>query len=150
MSDNKQMQVSRRDILLGAGMIAGLAATGSSFASTAHHHHNPNPNGNIIDSALHCMKTGQACLSHCMTEFKDGNVKMANCASSVQEMLAMCGTLSSMASMESKHLSKVAAACIDVCDACIEECDKHAKKHDTCKECRDACKDCVKEMKKII
>ena len=148
---NNQFSESRRNVLLGASAVAGLSMAGSVIGGESHkHHHAKNPNLSIVDTSLACMKTGQACLSHCMSEFKQGNNKMADCASTVQEMLAMCSVMSQMVGFESTHVKKVASACIDVCDSCIKECDKHATDHESCKVCRDACKDCVKEMKNIV
>ena len=150
---DQEFSTSRRNLLIGATAVAGLSMAGSAMGASGHqhnHNHSPNPYNKLIDLSHDCMKTGQACLSHCMSEFKQGNKKMADCASSVQEMLAMCSAMSSMGASESAHMKKVVMACIDVCDTCVEQCDKHAKDHESCKTCRDACKDCVKEMKNIV
>lgn len=150
MNQNHLFSQGRRNVIIGATAVAGLAASGAALASSGHDHHHANSaNAKLVDASLNCIKTGQACLSHCMSEFKNGNKKMVDCATSVQEMLTMCDTMSQMASFESKHIKKVAQACIDVCESCANECDKHAKDHITCENCRNACKDCIKAMKDI-
>ncbi len=157
MSDHDEFampSLSRRQVLLGASAIAALAA-GSALAEDAphdqhhEHHHAHGEHAALVEAAMKCQAAGQTCLSHCLLEFSRNNGKMAACASAVQEMLPMCHAISVLASLNSAHLKKVAAACIDICDKCAAECDKHASEHDTCRACRDACKDCIKEMQKV-
>lgn len=149
MNQDPDFSNSRRKLLAGAGATLAMAATAPTMAAGGHHHHHDSLDNGVVEASLHCLKTGQACLNHCMGEFKAGNAEMADCAASVQEMLAMCATMSQMASLESRHVKKVADACIAVCDDCIEACNRHAKKHQVCKDCAQACKDCIKEMKKV-
>ncbi len=160
MSENKKisieksfsnMSMSRRKVLLGAAAVAATATTGSSaaFAGMEHDHHSGNRHDAVIDSALDCIKTGQACIEHCIGLFKTGDTSVAECADTVQEMLAMCTALTQMASYNSKQLPQVARICREVCLSCEKECRKHEDKHAQCKACAESCETCAKECKKI-
>ena len=78
MDDKNTFSQHRRDILLGLGAtaVAGLTASGAAVSSTDHHHHGGSHNS-LVDASLQCLKTGQACLNHCLSEFKNGNSEMA-------------------------------------------------------------------------
>lgn len=150
---------SRRSLLLGAAAAAtAVVASKSAIAADnghAHHkHHNHGAMGQanqeIIDTAMHCIKTGEACLDHCIMLIKDGDTEMAKCLETVTEMLPMCTALSKLATYQSKHLVALAKVCIDVCKDCKKECDKHKDKHDTCKACAESCDECIKACEKIV
>jgi len=146
------MTMSRRKILLGAAAIAATATAGSSSVlamENDHSHHSSNKYDAVIDSALSCIKTGQSCIDHCIGLFKTGDTSVAECADTVQEMLAMCTALSQMAAYNSKQLAEVAGICRKVCLHCEDECRKHEDKHAQCKACADSCKTCAKECEKI-
>ena len=146
---------SRRNILLGATAVATAAGLGlSSNAHAEMDHHNmhaiPAERQKVIDASLHCVKAGQACIQHCIDMFKMKDTSMAECADSVQEMLATCTALSQLASYDSRHLKDFAKVCINVCEDCKESCDKHADKHAACKACSESCDDCIKACKAYI
>jgi Cys-rich four helix bundle protein (predicted Tat secretion target) len=140
-------EFTRRDLLKGA--IAVSAATMISGTAQASNHHQSNPNAGLVDTALDCVKKGQACLDHCIKLFKKGDTSVADCADKVTEMLAMCTALSQMASYQSKHLAKFAKVCAAVCRDCKKACDEHAKKHAACKACAESCEKCIKACEKI-
>ena len=143
-------EFTRRDLLKGAVVASATMATGTVFGSSGHDHMNhKNPNSGLVDTALDCMKTGQACLDHCIDLFKQGDTSVADCADKVTEMLAMCNALSQMASYKSKHLAKLAKVCAAVCKDCKKACEEHAKKHKACKDCAASCDDCIKACEKI-
>lgn len=145
-------EFSRRDLLKGAVVASATMASSTVFGSSDHDHgsmHHNNSNTDLVDTALDCMKTGQACLDHCIDLFKQGNTSVADCADKVTEMLAMCNALSQMASYQSKHLAQVAKVCAAVCKDCKKACDKHADKHQACKACAESCEDCIKACEKI-
>ena len=145
-------EFTRRDLLKGAVVASAAMATGASntvFGSSYDHMHHSNSNTAVVDTALDCIKTGQACLDHCFQLFKQGDNSVADCADKVTEMLAMCNALSQMASYQSKHLASVAKVCAAVCKDCKKACEKHAKKHEACKACAKSCEDCIKECEKI-
>lgn len=142
-------EFTRRDLLKGAVAIsAATMISGVAQASSGHHHH-ANPNAAVVDTALDCIKTGQACLEHCFDLFKQGDISVADCADTVTDMLAMCTALTQMASSQSKHLAGVAKVCAAVCKDCKKACEKHADKHAACKACAESCEDCIKACEKI-
>lgn len=140
-------------MLLGAAAVAATLATESAFSATEHNHsehnHESNANADIINAALHCLKTGQACNDHCIELVKSGDTTIAGCMDALTESLAMCAALSQMASAKSSHLPALAKVCISVCEDCEKECRKHEKKHAICKECADSCVECIKACKNI-
>ncbi len=145
-------EFTRRDLLKGAVVATAAMATGASssvMGSSHEHMHHGNPNTGLVDTALDCVKTGQACLDHCIDLFKMGDTSVADCADKVTEMLAMCNALSQMASYQSKHLAAVAKVCAAVCKDCKKACDKHADKHEACKACAESCEECIKACEKI-
>jgi len=146
--------MNRRKVLLSTAAVAAAAVVGSNTTlagdHSAHSHGATNVNEAIIDSALNCMKTGQACIDHCIELFKSGDTSVANCADNVQEMLAMCHALSQMASYNSTLLGELANICRKACLTCEKECKKHAAKHTACKACAESCERCAEACKKII
>lgn len=142
-------EFTRRDLLKGAVVASAALASNTVLGSSNDHMHHGNPNSDLVDISLDCVKSGQACLDHCIELFKMGDNSVANCADKVTEMLAMCTALSQMASYQSKHLAKFAKVCAAVCKDCKKACDEHADKHKACKDCSDSCKDCIKACEKI-
>lgn len=79
---------------------------------------------------------------------------MANCNAKVQEMLALGKAVVTLASYNSKHLKKLAAATADACAECQKACNEHKKHfamgmHLACKDCVEACERCEKECRAI-
>ena len=145
--------ISRRDVIRGSiAATAALAAgsMGSAMAASGHQHmHHGSKNQHLINTAMDCIKDGNACLDHCMQSFKTGDTTLAECAESVNKMLAMCTAVSQMASYNAENLGELAKVCMKECEACKAECDKHASKHEICKMCADSCKACAKACKSV-
>ena len=145
---------NRRDLIKNAVVAstvvgATLSAKSSLASESKHHHHAENKNQTAIDAALHCVKSGQLCMDHCIELFKNGDTSVAKCADTVNEMLAMCTALSQMAAYRSSHLKDFAKVCAAVCEDCKKECEKHSDKHVECKDCADSCGDCIDACKNI-
>lgn len=100
-------------------------------------------NAKLIETASDCVKTGQACIAHCLQSFAAGDTSLAACAKSVDQMLSVCATLQKLASLGSPNLPAMAKVALAVCEDCEKECRKHADHHATCKACADACKACA-------
>lgn len=151
--------ISRRNLLKSAiatgATSAAIAATLTTKTANAgdkdhsHHKHHANKNKKVIETALTCLKDGQACLDHCFVLLKDGDNEMARCAETVTEMLVMCDGLSKMASYRSPHLKDFAKVCAAVCKDCQDECKKHSDKHAECKACEESCADCIEACDNI-
>jgi len=147
--------MERREVLKTVGAAMAAAIAGSALAAEQEHHHDhgampmANPYSSLIASTSDCLKTGEACLAHCLVLLGEGDKEMAACAQSVNGMLAVCGTLGRLAGQNSKHTAALAKVTADVCAECEKECRKHEKKHAECKACADACATCLKECKKL-
>jgi len=143
--------MTRREMLMGAGAVLAAAGTPNVFAMDANHDHSmhTSKHKSLIEATLHCIRDGDACLDHCLGFFRQGDTAMADCATSVTHMLAMCSSMQKMASYNSKYAAELASVCLKVCKDCEKECNKHAKKHAVCAACARSCKECIKECKRI-
>ncbi len=172
MSDREQMipvteeaktpdGFSRRDVLFGAGAVASLAVTRAAFAadekSSDHEHHEHHYTTGVankkhpalVTAAYDCIAKGEACLSHCLETFRAGDTTMAECASSVEQMLPVCAAIAHLATRDSKHLAALARACIGLCEDCEKACREHAEHQAECKAAADACAKLVEEAKRV-
>ncbi len=148
--------ISRRSALQGLGALAAVAATGlgsGALASKGHQHHGHGISDKrkaLIDDAMHCNKTGELCVQHCFEMFKAGDTTLAECAESVNIMMAACDALIQMALYNSEHLKAQAKVCIGALSSCEEQCRKHEEDHPQCKDCGDACVACVESCEAIL
>ncbi len=140
--------LNRRNVLASAGALAVAASTNNFLTSTAQAESNKSKG--VIDAALDCIKTGEACIEHCMALFKKGDTGTAGCADLVIESVAMCKALISLASYKSKHLEAFCEVCAKICSDCEKECRRHENHHEECKACADSCKACVEACKALI
>ncbi len=142
--------MNRRDLL-------GVTIGGAALALTAnkvlaadehegHREHMAHPM--LAEAARHCVETGDACLSHCLALFVDGDTSVAKCAKSVYQMSAVCQSLARLASANSDYLPAFAKLARDICLDCEKECRKHEKEHEPCKACAESCAACAEECKK--
>jgi Cys-rich four helix bundle protein (predicted Tat secretion target) len=104
----------------------------------------------LVDAALDCVKTGQACLDHCLRVLKTGDTSLADCAVAVDELAATCLALSRLAALDSQHLPAFASVASKICAACEAECRKHAEHHAACATCAESCRECIAECKKVM
>jgi Cys-rich four helix bundle protein (predicted Tat secretion target) len=135
-------------------LAAAAAAATPAPAKTAtpdhsHHAHGGGKNKALIDSSAACVTTGEACLAHCLVLLGQGEKEMAACATSVNQLLAVCGALHRLAAQGASQLVAFAKVAASVCEECEKECRKHEKKHAECKACGDACADCAKNCKAL-
>jgi Cys-rich four helix bundle protein (predicted Tat secretion target) len=101
-------------------------------------------------STADCVEKGDACLQHCIASLSTGDTMMAECAAAVNQMLAVCRGMGTLAVSNSKHLKAAAQLCVDVCTDCAAACEPHVGHHDTCKACHEACKRSIAEGKKLL
>jgi Cys-rich four helix bundle protein (predicted Tat secretion target) len=81
-----------------------------------------------------------------MMAMKD--TSMAGCADTAYQLVAACGALQSLASVNSTHTPALAKAVADVCTSCQKECEKFPDVAE-CKACGDACQTCAAECHKV-
>lgn len=148
--------MQRREVLKTVAGAVAVAMTSSVMASGENHehHHDHGVTGGkgyagLIDSSIDCLKTGEACLAHCMVLLAQGDKEMASCAQSVSELLATCNALMKLASQGSKFTPALAKVTADVCASCETQCRKYENKHAECKACADACAACLKECEAL-
>jgi Cys-rich four helix bundle protein (predicted Tat secretion target) len=149
--------MNRREMLFGSAAIAAaVASSGKAFAETMdmshmHHHHHPSArNQALLDAATDCIQRGEICMAHCLRLMATGDTETAECAISVNQMLAVCEALQKLSAAESKYLASQAKVALELCEACAKECKKHADKHEECKACGESCEACAKECKKLV
>ena len=79
-----------------------------------------------------------------------GDTMMAECAAAVNDMLAVCRGMGTLANSGSKHLKAAAQLCHDICTDCAAACEPHVGHHDTCKACHEACLKSIEASKKLV
>jgi Cys-rich four helix bundle protein (predicted Tat secretion target) len=128
------------------GTITPTFANAEDHAKHAAHgqHHD------LVNLALHCVAWGQQCQKHIMSLFASGDTSLAQCSVRVQDMVAVCNALASLAAAESDYLKPLAKVCIEVCESCEKECRKHESQHAICKETADSCMQVVTACKKLV
>ncbi|MGV4689180.1 four-helix bundle copper-binding protein [Burkholderia pseudomallei] len=142
--------MDRRDALFGTGLLAlsalatmeRVSAQESSPAETSHLHHGGRYSV-LANAAGECVSTGQVCESHCIGLLGKGNQDLAACASSVSQMLSICGALQQLSNQNSRYLPALAKVALDACHDCEAECKKHADRHAPCKACMESCRACA-------
>jgi Cys-rich four helix bundle protein (predicted Tat secretion target) len=102
----------------------------------------------LLAAALDCLKTGEACLDHCVRSLSTGDKSMAECAATVRAMLPMCQAIADLTRLNSTHLKALAAVCAKVCRDCEAACKKHQNHHAECKACMESCQKCATECEK--
>ena len=139
----------RRQLIQGLPMLLGAIAVGNSL-SLANAAARSGPDTALIDAAQDCVKNGEICAAHCVTMLEQGDRALAECQRRVNETVAVCQALASLAAQESPVTKQLAGLVLEVCRSCEQECRKHEKKHAVCKECAEACVACARECKRAM
>ena len=143
--------MKRRDMVFASASLLGLglavraddATAGSKPAPAAAANAAAPGHQALIDAAYECIKAGERCQTHCLNELSQGHTMMAECAGTVEAMLATCRALASLAAQNSPHLKAMAALCATICRDCEAACKKHAGHHEICKQCMETCGRCA-------
>ena len=140
--------ISRRELLLGLGAAAAVAYAGNAAAAMPGHDHSKHTAQlpGLLDAVNHCLDQGQRCIAHCLVSFREGDVELADCASKVHEMQAVCAAYSYLLAANSDYVKAYAGICERVCTDCEKECRKH-EQHIECKNCAEACADVVDQIR---
>ena len=143
--------ISRRELLLGLGAAASVACAAPALAAMPGHDHSQHSaqQPDMLDATNACVDKGQRCIAHCLVSFQEGDLELANCASKVHEMQAICGAFSYLLAANSSYVSDYAAICAQVCEDCEKECRKH-EEHIECKACANACAEVVDQIKLVF
>lgn len=138
-ADKEHTILARRELLVGAGAAASLAASGTAW-SAGHAHANPTKGGAaLLDALASCQSEGERCLTHCLASFSGGDTALAECAAKVREMLSVCSATATLVAANSTHKRAMAGVCLAACQDCRAACQAHADMHETCRSCMDAC-----------
>ena len=145
----KKQALSRRDVLLAMGAAATTAYAGSAVAAMPGHDHSKHKpqHGKVLDATNDCLDKGQRCIAHCLVSFVEGDTELAECASKVHEMHAICNAFSFLVASNSVYSKDYAGICVAACEDCEKICREH-EEHFECRDCADACEDLVKSIKK--
>ena len=140
--------ISRRDILLGIGAVATATYAGAAVSAKPGHDHSKHSSQlpDLLNAANDCLDKAQRCIAHCLVSFQEGDVQLADCASKVHEMQAICGAFSYLLEANSGYIKAYASVCEKVCKDCEKECRKH-EEHIECKACAEACAGMVDQIK---
>lgn len=140
--------ISRREMLLGLGVAATAAYAGAAVSAMPGHDHSKHSpqHPDLLDATNACLDKGQRCIAHCLVSFQEGDLKLADCASKVHEMQAICGAFSFLLAANSGYAGAYADICTRVCEDCEKECRKHDE-HIECKACAEACVEVVDQIK---
>jgi len=128
---------------------AGMALlTTSALAQMAHDHDHGSMDNPLAAAAAACVRSGLACLDHCLQNF--GDPSLAGCARAVDQMIPVTALVLKLATANSAHLGPMVRVALAVCQDCEQECRKHADQHPTCKACAETCANAIAEYKKLI
>jgi len=143
--------LSRRELLLGLGTAATVAAAAPVIAAMPGHDHSKHSTQqpDILDATNACVDKGERCIAHCLVSFQEGDLQLADCAAKVHEMRAICGAFSYLLAANSSYVREYASICAQVCEDCEKECRKH-EEHIECKACAKACADVVDQIKLVF
>ncbi len=132
--------ISRREMLVGIGTAAAMAYAGSALSAMPGHDHSKHSaqQPELLNAMNNCLDKGQRCIAHCLVSFQEGDVELADCASKVYEMHAVCSAFSYLLAANSEYIKAYAPICEQVCNDCEKECRKH-EQHIECKACAEAC-----------
>ena len=140
--------ISRREVLLGIGAAATMAYAGSAAAAMPGHDHSKHSTQlpEVMDAANACLDKGRRCIAHCLVSFQEGSTELADCASKVHEMQAVCEGFAYLVASNSSYVKDYSRICEKVCTDCAKECRKH-EKHIECEACANACDDIIDAIK---
>lgn len=140
--------LSRRDMLIGLGAAATVAYAGTAASAMPGHDHSKHTAQlpGVLTATNNCIDKGRRCIAHCLVSFQEGDLKLADCASKVHEMQAICGAFAYLLAANSKYSKAYSNVCAQVCQDCEKECRKH-EEHIECKACADACAEIVDQIK---
>lgn len=150
-----------RRSFIGSTAVASLASLPLAAAAAEHNHgahaHGkhaaapsaPNLYAGALAAAGECITHAEVCLNHCLNLLGEGDQSMAACSKAVNQMLALCKALQSLAAQRSPLTPIQAKICIEACKQCADACKEHIDHHAECKDCYESCLKCVEACEKI-
>ncbi|MGD9544860.1 MAG: four-helix bundle copper-binding protein [Methylocystis sp.] len=145
--------MERREFISTLGVVAAAMSASSALAETAgakpgaEHMHPPLYKA-LSDAAAKCVLEGNNCLRHCFGMLSMKDTSMAECTKESFDVVAACGALETLASVNSSSTPALAKIVMDMCLACKKECDKFPQ-YSECVDMGAACKTCADECRKV-
>ncbi len=142
--------MERREFMTTLGAAAAVLSASSAFAEEGGkivHHHPPKYKA-VSDTSAKCVLDGNNCLRHCFGMLTMNDTSMAECTKAAFDVVAGCGALETLASVNSAATPALAKVVEDLCLACKKECDKFPQ-YSECVDMGASCKACAEECRKI-
>ncbi len=143
--------MERREFIAAVGAAAVLASSGQAYAEaegmTKPSMHPPKYKA-LEESSAHCVATANDCLRHCFGMLAMNDNSMNGCINTAYQVVAACGALQALASVNSRQTPAFAKATAEICAACQKECEKYPDVAE-CKACAESCKTCGEECRKV-
>jgi Cys-rich four helix bundle protein (predicted Tat secretion target) len=143
--------MERREFMTTLGAATAIISASSAFAEEAgkpvHHMHPPKYKA-VSETAAKCVADGNNCLRHCFGMLSMNDTSMAECTKASFDVIAACGALETLASVNSTYTPALAKVVEEACLACKKECDKFPQ-YSECVDMGASCKACAEECKKI-
>jgi Cys-rich four helix bundle protein (predicted Tat secretion target) len=127
--------------------VPAFAEEGGKPAGSVQHMHPPKYKA-VSETAAKCVADGNNCLRHCFGMLSMNDTSMAECTKASFDVIAACGALETLASVNSTYTPAFAKVVADACLACKKECDKFPQ-YSECVDMGASCKACAEECKKI-
>lgn len=138
--------ITRRDLMVaGATVMAHAALARAADAPAA----GADKGQALSSAAADCVRSGEACMQHCLDELARGDKTLGECAQMVNQILALCRAVGPIVDANGKYVRQMAQLCADICADCEQACRKHAQHHAVCAACADACAAVVKAAKAL-
>lgn len=138
--------MNRRDLLLSSAAVAGVLVTQNVWAQEGGERSEifsfDHTHAALLRSLGKCLTIAEACRAHCNQLLAGGDTSVAGCAKTVDEMIAGCRMLSTLAANKSNHLVAAGKLAAQLCADCEKQCRIHENHHAICKACAEACKEC--------
>jgi len=148
--------MERREFIttLGVGAV-GLVAAGQALAEGASMSgmagmegmHAPQYKA-LEDTSLHCIKTSNDCLRHCIGMLAMKDYSMTGCINTAYQVAVACTALHALSAVNSPAVPSFAKAVAQVNAACQKECEKYPDVAE-CRACAEACKANRAECEKV-
>lgn len=104
----------------------------------------------VMEAISECLRDGEVCLAQCLRLLGKGNTSMADCSKNVNQMLAVCGAVPTLAAADAPRLRELLAVCAVVCEDCEAACKPHVDHHPECAACAASCKRCAAACRAML
>ena len=140
----------RREFLLASGTLAmvgtlgststqGKALPGDAAPVTFVESFNAEAVTHLAAAARRCVMTAEACIDHFTNDLGLGAQDSHQCVALDKAVIAICGAVASLASIESSYMARIALTAMEICEACEKQCNAR-KDHQSCVDCAKACR----------